>query len=138
MNGKIPRFGIQKNIPYAIPRPKSPQFAERSDHPGYRSRKWFATSQGFRRKHAWCEWCVQEGRLDTPSAFTDHILPVKEYPELFWDNKNWWALCERCHGRKYQMEEFARASDQLELLPVWCREPGARPSQFRPLVSSRS
>jgi 5-methylcytosine-specific restriction protein A len=64
---------------------------------GY-TRKWLDESRAFREKHPWCAKC------GLPSTETDHIKPHKGNIELFWNKRNWQALCHECHSRKTATE----------------------------------
>ena len=55
-----------------------------------------------------CAKCKDVGRV-TPANVLDHIVPHKGNPALFWDKKNWQALCKRCHDKKtYSEGAFGR------------------------------
>jgi 5-methylcytosine-specific restriction endonuclease McrA len=74
--------------------------------------------------------CEQEGRVGLV-AVVDHIKPAKEFPELFWERKNWQGLCEYHDGIKQRMEILARKTGQLDLLPLWCSSVEARPREIQ-------
>lgn len=131
-----PRFKLQSPAPSAIEKLPRLSFDHRrgSAHQrGYGSR-WNRLSIAYRKKHPFCEWCIQEGRPDVLTALVDHMIPVVDRPELLLDWKNLFALCEGCHGRKFSMELCARNHGLLDQLPSWCKDPEARPPQFRPIV----
>lgn len=65
---------------------------------------WRRARLAFLADHPLCEECRREGRL-TPATVVDHITPHKGNRELFWDEKNWQALCKRCHDRKTAKED---------------------------------
>jgi len=69
-----------------------------ADARGYDAR-WRKARAAFLQKHPLCRQCLREGRL-TPATVVDHILPHRGNQELFWDEKNWQALCRTCHDRK--------------------------------------
>jgi len=96
---------------------------------GYDSR-WDRLALDFRRRHPFCIFCEQAGR-DTLTDLVDHIIPVIDRPELRYDWENLCSLCRGCHGRKFQMEAFARERGLLDVLPIWVRAPERRPQQFR-------
>lgn len=64
----------------------------------YNSRKWKIRSKRFRYKNPDCVKC------GAPSEVTDHIVPHRGDLELFWDQDNWQALCQVCHGKKSDSE----------------------------------
>ncbi len=44
--------------------------------------------------------CHDAGRV-VPAYQTDHVIPVHQRPELFWDQEgNWQALCRACGAAK--------------------------------------
>lgn len=49
------------------------------------------------------EWrCVQCG--ERRGLEVDHVLPVRDRPELAWSIDNLQCLCGRCHSRKTRLE----------------------------------
>jgi len=48
--------------------------------------------------------CQREG-CSTPSAVVDHIKPHRGDRRLFWDRRNWQALCRPCHSGWKQAQE---------------------------------
>lgn len=98
---------------------------------GYDTR-WDRLSVAFRKRNPWCAECLRRGR-DTLADVTDHIIPHAERPDLKHEWKNLAGLCNACHsGWKQAMEQFARETGQVERLPLWCEDMGARPKRFRP------
>jgi 5-methylcytosine-specific restriction enzyme A len=69
-----------------------------------RSRGW-ASERGYgwewtkysARRLAEEPWCAVCGRLGT---VTDHIVPAREAPALFWEASNHQTLCTECNVRK--------------------------------------
>ena len=51
------------------------------------------------RENPLCVLCRQAGKTSA-SEITDHIVPHKGDPNLFWNEANWQALCRCCHNRK--------------------------------------
>ena len=70
---------------------------------GY-SARWDRLAKLFRDRHPMCAMCEARGHI-TPSACVDHIRPHKGDPVLFWDQKNWQALCTPCHSSVKQSDE---------------------------------
>ena len=101
---------------------------------GYSSR-WDRASEQHRRKHPFCIWCEQEGRLEFAKV-VDHKIPIADGGAMF-DPSNWWGLCIRHHGLKGSMEIHARQIGQLDRLPLWCDDPSARPARFNSGSPSR-
>lgn len=44
-------------------------------------------------------------RCGQPATVVDHIKPHKGDQVLFWDRRNWQALCAHCHNAAKQREE---------------------------------
>ena len=46
--------------------------------------------------------CAECGRGGVVKAAVelDHIEPVADAPDRFWDQENWQGLCEKCHTAK--------------------------------------
>ena len=65
---------------------------------GYDS-KWKKRRIIFLNKNPLCELCRENGRFTTATV-VDHIVPHKGDKKLFWDERNWQALCKTCHDRK--------------------------------------
>jgi len=68
------------------------------------SYQWRKVSKEFLKEHPICAFCVKEGRL-TPSTEVDHIKQHGGDRRLFWDRKNWQALCKSCHSKKTAKED---------------------------------
>lgn len=69
---------------------------------GYNYR-WQKARELFLQQHPLCVECLKEGR-PVPAVVVDHIQPHKGDDKLFWDRKNWQALCVRHHNRKTARE----------------------------------
>lgn len=65
----------------------------------YKNRKYLKIRKIFMAKHPFCEIC---GR---PATDLDHIVPHRGNLKLFWDQKNWQALCHSCHSKKTKRGE---------------------------------
>ena len=65
---------------------------------GYGS-QWRTARAQFLRSHPLCAECMKQGNL-TPATVVDHIIPHRGDMKLFWDERNWQALCESCHNHK--------------------------------------
>ena len=53
----------------------------------------------FLRRNPLCVECLKRGRI-APATVVDHIVPHRGDEKLFWDERNWQALCKACHDRK--------------------------------------
>lgn len=59
--------------------------------------RWRKARDLFLISHPWCERCLQNG--DYVKADTvHHVIEHKGDQKLFWDRKNWQALCKNCHS----------------------------------------
>lgn len=65
---------------------------------GYDS-KWDRERGVYLAVHRTCVKCPN------PATVVDHIVPHKGDMKLFWDRKNWQALCASCHSSRKQREE---------------------------------
>jgi 5-methylcytosine-specific restriction protein A len=65
---------------------------------GFYGRPWRRARAAFLAEHPFCAQC--------PALATevDHIIPHRGDRDLFWDQANWQALCDRCHGQKTAAE----------------------------------
>lgn len=70
---------------------------------GYNSR-WRRLSKLYLKKHPLCVKCLEKGRYETATV-VDHIVPHRGDTKLFWDEKNWQALCKACHDVKTGRED---------------------------------
>lgn len=61
--------------------------------------RWAKVSERYRQEHPLCAECDRQGRT-TPSQCTDHIVPHRGDEDLFWEETNFQALCDRCHRAK--------------------------------------
>jgi 5-methylcytosine-specific restriction protein A len=55
--------------------------------------------RAFMLRHPICAKCKRES-----STVLDHIVPHRGVVLLFWSQRNWQALCARCHGIKTACE----------------------------------
>ena len=79
-------------------RERQPFQREESNHQFYNTRRWRNVSRIYREKNPLCEKCKAAGRV-TASAFTDHIVRVKDGGDPYNDT-NLQALCAPCHNSK--------------------------------------
>lgn len=67
--------------------------------------KWQKARSHYLAKHPLCVFCTKQGRV-TAADVVDHIKPHRGDMKLFWDRKNWQALCSSCHNSvKAQIEK---------------------------------
>ena len=60
---------------------------------------WRKARKQYLEEHPLCVECMKEGRY-VKATVVDHIIPHRGNKTLFWDQRNWQALCKRCHDRK--------------------------------------
>jgi len=71
---------------------------------GYNSR-WQKARATYLREHPLCADHLARGAV-VQAEVVDHIVPHRGDQALFWDSKNWQALCKRCHdSHKQRMEK---------------------------------
>lgn len=70
---------------------------------GY-SYAWQKARKGFLKKHPLCVDHQSRGVVE-PATEVDHIKAHKGDKILFWDSKNWQALCKSCHSKKTVKED---------------------------------
>lgn len=96
-------------MPAAAREPRLSAFAR-----GY-TKRWTRTAKAFRARYPLCGMrpegqrpvmsaCYLEGRT-TAATQTDHVVPHRGDPLLFWDPQNWQSMCNSCHSSKTQHEE---------------------------------
>lgn len=73
--------------------------------------EWRRASKAFLAENPLCVRCLSKDVI-TASQVTDHKIPHRGDMRLFWDRKNWQALCKDCHDEKTAKEDggFGRAA----------------------------
>ena len=66
--------------------------------------RWQQARLRFLCTHPLCVMCAELGRVEAANV-VDHAIPHKGDPGLFWDERNWQALCKACHDSRKQMLE---------------------------------
>lgn len=61
--------------------------------------KWYKARDLYLRQHPLCEECLKEHRTRAATVI-DHVIPHRGDPMLFWDTRNWQALCKQHHDKK--------------------------------------
>lgn len=61
--------------------------------------KWQRYRLKFLEANPLCVMCQEQGRVTAANA-VDHIVDHRGDAKLFWDQKNWQALCKPCHSQK--------------------------------------
>ena len=75
-------------------------------HPSYHhlyDRQWGKARLVFLQQNPLCAACNDKG-IVKGAQVVDHIKRHEGDRKLFWDNKNWQALCKPCHDRKTAIE----------------------------------
>jgi len=62
----------------------------------YYDRNWRNARAIFLQSYPLCKFCYEIGTI-RKADLVDHIKPHKGDYNLFWDRKNWQALCTDCH-----------------------------------------
>jgi len=88
---------------------------------------WLRYSQRRLAEHPLCERCKTNGRY-TAATVTDHKLPHRGIPDLFWDPTNHQSLCKPCHDTKTAREDGGfgnaeRGQGPVESKRVFAKEP---------------
>jgi 5-methylcytosine-specific restriction endonuclease McrA len=96
---------------------------------GYSS-DWEKVATEFRKANPLCAECLRKDRV-TVADLVDHVLPLRDFPDLRLETSNLQSLCSKHHALKTAMEIFARKSGSLEMVPEWVRAPSTRPARFR-------
>ena len=85
--------------------PLHPEVTRSAKKRGY-NEKWNKARILFLKSHPLCEECM---RKDPPrytaATVVDHVVPHRGDQTLFWDRRNWQALCKECHDRKTWNED---------------------------------
>lgn len=100
---------------------------ENASKRGYNSH-WTTASHYYRMEHPLCVVC-QLNQRTTASQCVDHIIPRHSVEELFWEQDNWCALCNRCHALKTQREPRQSWTPDSQRIVV-CGLPGTGKSTY--------
>lgn len=95
------RFCLGKRCPARVPHGYcekcQPTRAEQKapTDPRYGTQRWRRYSRARLADHPWCALCPELATV------TDHIQPVSEAPDRFWDESNHRSLCHACNRTAY-------------------------------------
>ena len=100
--------GCPTLVPYGVRycdkhKPLHPEEQRPAAKRGYGSR-WQKASKLFLAAHPLCVQCAAKGKY-VRATVVDHITPHRGNPTLFWDERNWQALCKKHHDQKTGREE---------------------------------
>ena len=70
---------------------------------GYDSR-WRKARALYLSQHPLCAACQRLGKT-VAAQVVDHIVPHRGNRDLFWNERNWQALCKSCHDAKTARED---------------------------------
>jgi len=70
---------------------------------GYDSTHWARFRKLRLAEEPLCRFCLEEGRY-TPSEHVDHIIPLRERPDLRLSREGTRCLCAPCHNRRKDSE----------------------------------
>ena len=70
----------------------------------YNTRRWRKIREMRLSVEPLCRYCQEVGRVE-PAVIADHIVPVREAPELAFDFDNTQSLCPTCHESVKKREE---------------------------------
>jgi 5-methylcytosine-specific restriction endonuclease McrA len=62
----------------------------------YDTAAWKRARASYLRKHPLCRMHGERGRV-VAATVVDHVVPVKDRPDLAWSSDNWQPLCRDCH-----------------------------------------
>ena len=84
----------------------------------YRKRR-----RDFLNRFPLCATCREKG-LTVLAEELDHIKPVEQDPEGFWDESNWQGLCVECHIDKTTLENTVdkAAKGWVERMQDWDKD----------------
>jgi len=71
----------------------------------YRASAWTNLAASHKRAFPLCVECEKKG-IVRMAKVTDHIIPAKQRPDLFYDWENLQSLCHPCHNAKSAKERI--------------------------------
>ena len=74
---------------------RSPDLRPSPEARGY-DKEWFKARARHKRANPHCIMCLAEGR-ETKAEHVDHIISIRQRPDLRLDPKNWQSLCAHHH-----------------------------------------
>jgi 5-methylcytosine-specific restriction protein A len=83
----------------------TPQNRPTANARGYNYR-WQQASQRFLQSHPLCVLCLKQDKVRAATC-VDHIVPHRGDQRRFWQEANWQALCDSCHGAKSAGERLS-------------------------------
>lgn len=97
---------------------------------GYDS-EWNRLSKRHAEREPLCRECYFRGRR-RPWEITNHIIPVRDRPDMRLDEANLSSLCKACHDSVIRdLEAVARRMGDIGLMAAWLADPMSRPVHLR-------
>ena len=72
---------------------------------------WQKARKNYLLFNPYCVMCAGRGVYVTATV-VDHIIPHEGHAQLFWDRRNWQALCKSCHDSKTAHDDRLRRSNE--------------------------
>lgn len=126
----MPRFRVDAKVGPERDRKKEKWRGSRQER-GYDG-DWDKLRLAYKDKvHGLCEECRRKGWPEFCDVI-DHMIPVEDDPAKRLDEWNLDALCHVHHnGWKRKLEDFARKTGAIAMLPMWIKFPETRPAHFQ-------
>lgn len=96
--------GESRCAKHYMPRAKPRSRQAKAWRKEYGTARWRDARAAYLERHPLCVVCKGRGEL-VSAAVVDHVIPHRGDMTLFWDEKNWQALCKRCHDSKTAKED---------------------------------
>lgn len=106
----MPRIPKKEIRPWII---KAPAKRDQQHNPFYDSPSWRKLTKIVQKEQPLCVHCKQLGRI-TAGQVTDHIYPLRLYPELGLVKSNMQRLCNTHHAKKSRWEGSINTREEFE------------------------
>lgn len=132
----------RRSSPFGFPQPEIPRFTCRPVHAERERRRGSAKDRGYDRdwdrlskwhasREPLCRECYFRGR-HRPWELTNHVIPLRDRPDLRLDAKNLSSSCKSCHDSVIrELEGIARRMGDISLMVDWLSDPSTRPVRYR-------
>ncbi|WP_151765914.1 hypothetical protein [Acinetobacter colistiniresistens] len=77
---------------------KAERVKDRANKKGFKDKVWKAAATEYLNECRVCEECSRRGYVSIALAVTHKVNPISDRV-LFWDKRNWFAVCGPCHAR---------------------------------------
>ncbi|TVT86296.1 HNH endonuclease [Acinetobacter colistiniresistens] len=85
---------------------KAERVKDRANKKGFKDKVWKAARAEYLTECPVCEECARRGHVSVALAVIHKINPMSDRV-LFWDKRNWFAVCGPCHVRLTNNESIA-------------------------------